>query len=213
MDLNGKNINNRVVVGLTGGIACGKSLAVNEFRKLCAHIIDADAIAREVVKKDSHTLKKIVSVFGNDILLGSGDLDRKKVRNIVFNDKKKRKMLERITHPEIIKRIRFLLNKIDSGIIVVDAPLLFEARIQHVMDLIVVVWSSQEKQVQRLMKRDDITRQDALAMIHAQMPLSEKKKKADILIHNTGSIDDITSRVKQAYNKIIVCALSLHDTE
>lgn len=197
-----KGKDNKVIIGITGGVATGKTLVSGEFRKRGASIIDADRIAREILHKGTPGFRRVVKRFGRDILLPSGVINRRKLRDIIFRNKRERKTLEHITHPEIIKRIKDAIYSIRKGTVVINAPLLFEAKIHFLMDWIIVVWSSQKMQIKRLAERDGVTRSEALKMIHAQMPLKEKKKRADFVLRNTGSIRDVKSDVRKIYKKI-----------
>lgn len=196
------NKKKKIIVGLTGGIASGKSSAVREFKRWGVRIVDADKIARDVLKKGTQVYENLVKKFGRTIVLPSGELNRRKIRGIVFNNIEQRKLLERITHPEIIGRIKTKLKAYAAGLVILDAPLLFEADISHLADIIVVVWTTKKLQLKRLRLRDNMDDAQGLAMINAQMRLSEKVSKADYVIRNNGSIDQLSAAVKKLYKTI-----------
>lgn len=177
-----------MLTGLTGGIASGKSLAAEELKRLGAYLIDADEIAREVVRPGLPAYKEIVSEFGDKILNTDKTINRKLLGQIIFADPKLRKKLEQITHPgildEIDKRIAAIKNKKPHTMIVVNAPLLIEAGLHKKMEKVIVVYADEKTQIERLMKRDGITTDEAKNRIAAQMPLREKKKYADFVIEN-----------------------------
>lgn len=193
-----------LVIGLTGGIACGKSTVVKQFRKLGAKIIDADKIAHKVIKQKS-VIRKIVKYFGKEILL-QNKINRKKLAKIIFSNRKKHHQLEKIMHPIIITKITKLLHSIATShkeqLIVLDAPLLFEAKITYLVDKIVVVWVPQKIQIQRLMKRDNLTRKEALQRLKYQLPLSIKKARADFLVDASKPLNMVQQRVSSIFAKM-----------
>jgi len=198
-----KNNKKRIfILGLTGGIASGKSTILNEFKKLGAEIIDSDKIAHEIIIKNKTCYEKIVNNFGRKILNHKNQIDRKKLGKVVFSDVKKRKLLEKIIHPIILNKIK---NKIKclykklttNSIIVIDLPLLFEAGLQKMVDKILVVWVPQKIQINRLMKRDKLSYNSALKRIKSQIPLEKKLKLADYVIDNTKKYSEIK---RQVYN-------------
>lgn len=182
-----------MVVGLTGGIAAGKSTATDYLRSLGAVIIDADKISRELVDTDSPALAEIIAVFGREILDDSGCLNRKRLAERIFNSAIERDKLNSILHPRIIreieKRVAYYRTKSDVPLIVLDAPLLLELGMQSMVDEVWVVAVSSEVQLARLMERDDINIEAARDRIACQMPLVDKIQLADRVIDNS---DDIT---------------------
>ncbi|KRQ88127.1 Dephospho-CoA kinase [Caloramator mitchellensis] len=193
------------IVGLTGGIASGKS-TVSEFLKQRGFpVLDADKIAREIVQSGSDVLKILVREFGDEILLESGELNRSKLRNIVFNDKNKLNRLNEITHPEIRKRLNEQIieyKKYGFKLIIVDAALLIEAKFYELVDIIILVYVDLNTQIERLIKRDNISKDDAFKIINSQMKLEEKIKYADYIIDNTKDFEYTKMQVNKIINSI-----------
>lgn len=190
-------------VGLTGGIATGKSLVSKFFKELGAYIIDYDQVSREIVEPDQNAWKRIVEYFGDDILKSDRSIDREKLGKIVFDDPEKRKELEAITHPEIFIEVRRRVSdikKADSdALIIQDIPLLFEAKLEKTVDKIIVVRTSAAIQKKRLMDRDGFSESDAEKRLKAQMPLDEKVKLADFVISNDGTVSETKKAVKDLF--------------
>ena len=201
--------NKSKVIGITGGIATGKSTVSNIIKSLGYELIDADIISREVVEKGKPAHKELVDCFGNGIVDEYGNINRKALGNLIFNDEEKRKKLNSITHPRIMKAIKELIdNNKDQKIIFVDIPLLIEEMdtlkdYDVRFDEIWLVYVDEESQVKRLMKRDNINRMEALKKIRAQMPIEFKKKYATVLIDNSGDIKDLENKVKSLIERII----------
>ncbi|EIW73979.1 dephospho-CoA kinase [Coniophora puteana RWD-64-598 SS2] len=194
-----------LVVGLTGGIATGKSTVSNLFKERGLSVIDADIIAREVVQPGTRGLSQIVSTFGRDILLPDGSLDRKKLGAIIFNDPFKRKQLNAIVHPAVSRAILWSVLKSwirGNRICIVDVPLLIEGGMYKWMGRVVVVYCSAELQLQRLMKRDRSSREDASSRLHSQLPISDKVAYADIVIDNSGSLADLNTQLSSCLTKL-----------
>ena len=193
-----------MVIGLTGGPATGKSLATAEFKRLGAAVVDADVISRQVTQKGSAVCAEITREFGAGILQKDGSIDRKALGRVVFSDGEKRKRLNEITHPAIIARIReeVAVFKKNSRLIVVDAPLLFEAALDKEMDKTVVVFADEEKQIKRIVNRDGLGSDEAKRIIASQMPLSEKAGKADYRIDNNGAKEKTLEAVRELYEKL-----------
>lgn len=181
-----------LTIGLTGGIATGKSTVSAMFQQLNIPVIDADIISREVVKPGRDAYQKIIQTFGQSILQDDQTINRKKLGNIIFSNDSERQKLNQIVHPAVRKE---MLNQrqdyIDSEaeIIVMDIPLLFESELTHLVNQVLVVYVSEEKQLSRLLQRDHITLTEAEKRIRSQMPISDKVKKADVIIDNNGSIE------------------------
>lgn len=178
------------VIGLTGGVATGKSSVARFFTERGVPVIDADQIARDVVLPESPAFKKIVAGFGPEVLTQDGVLDRKRLGTMVFSNTEKRRLLESILHPEIRclaeKRIAEAAAAGHIRLIYM-APLLIEAGADDRVDTIWVVTVSPEIQLERLMRRDGITREQAQSIIDSQMPLSEKKRYGSVVIDNSGT--------------------------
>lgn len=185
------------IVGLTGGIASGKSTVSNLFKSNDIPVVDADVVAREALKKGSGGWKKVVEAFGEEILLDNGEVNRPRLGQIVFADPDKRQFLNRLLAPYISSGIFWEVVKLWSKgykVIVLDVPLLFEAKIDKFTKPIIVVWVDPETQIQRLLARDNSSEEDGRNRVNAQMPLDVKRSKADIVIDNTGSLDDLNEQ-------------------
>jgi len=176
-------------VGLTGGIASGKSTVARTFAALGAQVIDADAVARELVPPGSPGLAAIVSAFGREVLRPDGALDRARLGALVFADEEKRLALEAILHPPILEEIDRRIAKLErtgpGGIVVVEAALILELGLQDRYDTIVVVWAEPGQQERRLVAREDISAEEAHRRIAAQMPLAQKRLRADFVVDNS----------------------------
>ena len=194
-----------MVAGLTGSIASGKSLVSAELKRLGARVVDADLIAREVVEPGSPALKEIEEEFGGAVIKAGGELDRAALAAIVFSDPEKLKILNRITHPRIIARQREMVEEIkkSSGdsLVIVDAAILIEAGEYKFMDAVIVVYSDEEKQVERLAGRG-LTRREALARVRAQMGLKEKLEYADYVIDNNGTMEEPLRQTRELYDRL-----------
>ncbi|MFN2747677.1 MULTISPECIES: dephospho-CoA kinase [Bacillus] len=188
-----------LVIGLTGGIASGKSTVAQMFQQAGITVVDADVIAKEAVEKGMPAYWKIVEAFGDGILLETGDIDRKKLGELVFTNEEKRVQLNEIVHPEVRKAmIKQRDDAVSAGeqFVVLDIPLLYESGLEHLTDKVIVVWVPKELQLKRLMKRNKFNEKEALSRIQAQLPLDEKKKKADAVIDNSGSLKDTEKQLQ-----------------
>jgi len=186
--------------GLTGGIASGKSAVAARLRERGVPVIDADKLAREAVLPGTDALKAIVKTFGEDVLLGDGSLDRKKLGGIVFADEAKRKALNAIVHPAV-SMLTFARSKElrDEGeaLVAYEAALIVENGVADAFRPLVVVAAPDDVQIRRMIARDGITEDEANARLRAQMPLAEKIAKADYVIENTGSLADVARRTDE----------------
>jgi dephospho-CoA kinase len=193
-------------VGLTGSIAVGKSFVTSVLRELGCHTMDADAAAREVVSRGSAGLKAVVDAFGADVLADDGSLDRKKLGSIVFGNEAKRELLNRILHPLIIDRqdqqIREWESREPQGIAVVDAALMIESGGYKRFDKLIVVHCQPEIQLERLMAREAISREEALRKISSQMPQEEKLKFADYRIDTSDGFDETRRLTETVYREL-----------
>ncbi|XP_022770947.1 dephospho-CoA kinase-like [Durio zibethinus] len=193
------------IVGLTGGIASGKSTVSSMFKYNHIPVVDADVIARDVLKKGTGGYKKVVAAFGPDILQDDGQVDRLKLGRIVFPDASKRQLLNRLLAPYITSGIFLEILKLwieGHKIIVLDIPLLFEAKMDKWTKPIVVVWVDPETQLQRLIERDNSTEEDARNRINAQMSLDLKRSQADMVLDNTGSLQDLEERFREVLSQV-----------
>lgn len=193
-------------VGLTGSIAVGKSFVSALLAELGCHVLDADATAREVVAAGSQGLAKVVEVFGEDVLLEDGTLDRAKLGAIIFADERKRELLNSILHPFIIAaqdgELRAWERKDPQGIGVVDAALMIESGGYRRFDKLIVVHCRPEVQLARLMSRNNLTREEAQLRIAAQMPQEEKMRHADFLIDNSGDLAETRRQTEEVYKAL-----------
>lgn len=180
-----------MLIGLTGGIASGKSTVSRMIKSLGLPVIDADVIAREVVEPGSECLKQIVAHFGSEVIDSNGALKRKTLGEIIFSDQKKRDVLNQIVHPAVRKRMNQQKEHyIASGFqtIVYDIPLLYESNLFHLVEKVLLVYVDEDTQLCRLMERDNINKEAALSRISSQQALIDKKARADAIIDNGGSI-------------------------
>lgn len=187
-----------MILGLTGGIATGKSTAVNFFKRMGIKIIEADLIARDVTN-DKKIIEKIIEVFGKEILK-KNKLDRQKMREIVFSDEEKLEKLNEITHPEIIKK---LLEEIEKNknekLFILDIPLLYETEFEKYTDKVLLINCIKDIELNRLMERDNISYELAINMINSQMSMKEKLKKADFIIDNNASLEEFYDKLEKFY--------------
>ena len=204
-----KGNDQRLLIGVTGGIASGKSTVSDMLVELGAPLIDFDQLARDVVKPGTPALDQIVEYFGKQVLQSDGTLDRKKLSDIVFRDMEKRKTLESFTHPAIFEAFFEQVDQITAqnpdAIIQASVPLLIELNLQFLFDKIVVVHIPPEMQIERLAARDSISTSDAANILQSQLPIDEKLAFADFVIHNDNARDETRRQVEdmwQALNRI-----------
>jgi dephospho-CoA kinase len=182
-----------MVIGLTGSIATGKSTVTRYLLSKGYPVIDSDQLARLVVAKGSPVLEEIAKTFGQDLILASGDLNRKALGAIVFSDEEARLRLNAITHPAINGEMHKQIDQYESEgkrLIFCDVPLLFEGEMEDQFDEVWLVYTSEEIQLQRLMARDDIDEDTAMAKMNAQFSIEDKREMADEVISNEGSIEE-----------------------
>jgi dephospho-CoA kinase len=193
-------------LGLTGGIASGKSSVAEMLRERGAEIIDFDLLARQVVQPGSPALGEIAAFFGSDVLRPDGSLDRKKLAAIVFADPQKREQLESFTHPRIRQKYLERVAELEKGpggrVVVAVVPLLIETGMQEMFDEIVLVHLCQQEQVNRLQARDDIGEERARQVLAAQLPSEKKKAYADHVIDNSGTPEQTASQVEALWQKL-----------
>ncbi len=196
----------RLLLGITGGIASGKSTVARMLAEKGAPIIDFDALSRVVVEPGKPAWKEIVAYFGEQVLQADRSLDRKKISEIVFRDPKKRKELEGFTHPRIYEEFSLLVKEYaqadPDAIIQAVIPLLIEAKLQHWFHRILLVYIPREKQIERLMERDKIPPGMAQSILAAQLPIEEKKVYADFIIDNSGSLEETKKQVEEVWEKL-----------
>jgi dephospho-CoA kinase len=195
-----------LIVGLTGGVASGKTAVSKVLKEEGAYIIDADQIARELVQPRKPAWKEIIRAFGHEILQEDGSIHRKKLARKVFADAKQRKLLNRILHPRIRKEMDRRAKEIGQGdpeaIVVIDAPLLVELGNHRQMDKLIVVTSTRTQQIERLKDRDGANREEALKIVSSQMPIEEKLKFADFVIRNEGSLEETKRKAREVFREL-----------
>jgi len=193
------------VFGLTGGIASGKGTVARMLRELGAPVIDADAIGHEIIAPHTPAWHDLVRTFGESVLRADGTVDRAKLGKIVFADAAARAELNAITHPRIAEEIQARLAELDRAghqIAIVEAALIGETDVTAAFHAIIVVHASPTVQIARLMARDGLSEEEARTRIEAQMPAAEKKKLADYVIDNSGTIEKTKSQVEALWRKI-----------
>ena len=193
------------VIALTGGVASGKSTVLKMFMRLGAFGIDCDVLSREALRPCTSAWWSVVKAFGKDILRRDLEIDRPKLREIVFSDEEKRRTLERIVHPEVRRMLKERLNAIktltagERGVlVVVDVPLLFELGMQSEFERVIVVYASEAVRLRRLLQRG-FSREIAMKIMRAQMPLEEKVKQADFVIYNEDSKEETEKEVRKIF--------------
>ena len=195
-----------VKVGLTGGIACGKSMVAAMLVRKGALLLDADLLAREVVAPGEPAWQEIKDWLGDTCLHEDGTLDRVRIAGLIFSSAAAREKLNNIVHPRVIALLRrrsaALEEKGTGGVQVWDVPLLFEAGLDVTVDLILVVAAGEDVQVQRLVRRDGLSMAQALRRIHAQMPLADKIRSADHVIYNSGTLKELSAQVDRFWKEI-----------
>ena len=193
-----------MIIGLTGGIASGKSTVSQMLRELGFPIVDADAIARKVVEPNKEAYEQIIAYFGNEILNDDKTLHRKKLGTIIFNDELKRKVLNDIVHPAIRKQMvteKEMYESEGHQTIIFDIPLLFEGDSKYLVDKKLLVYVDEQTQLERLLARDQTTMKDATSRIASQMPLKDKVALADAVINNNGTVEDTKAQLLDVLTK------------
>lgn len=195
-----------ILIGLTGGIASGKSTAARFFREAGAEVIDADRLARSAVEPGRPALEEIRAEFGPSVILPDGTLDRAALAAKVFGDEEARARLNRIVHPRVEEEVRREVSRIrgaDPGaVIVYDIPLLYEGGLADRFDAVVVIYVPREEQLRRLRARDGLSAEEAAARLASQMDIEEKARRADFVVENTASPEDLRRRVELLLKEI-----------
>ncbi|MCJ7790500.1 MAG: dephospho-CoA kinase [Candidatus Atribacteria bacterium] len=198
-----------LIIGLTGGIVSGKSTVARMFKDLGAKIVDADKLGHKVILPQGAAWKRIIKIFGKDILQKDQTINREKLGKIVFASQNLLKKLNKITHPEIIKLIKKEISlakdnsKEEKKILIIDAALIYETKIDRLMDKIIVVYLDKEEQLKRLIKRNNLSEKEALQKIKSQIPLKEKIEIADYVIDNSNSLDKTKEQVETIWQEIV----------
>ena len=194
-----------IKVAVTGGAGSGKTFVCNILKKMGAQVVFSDVIAKKVVSPSTLAYKNIILFFGKGILGENGFLNRQLLRRIIVNDNSARKALEKIVHPEIIKLIKLKMNCAEKDLercVFVEIPLLFELYLEDLFDLVITVSVDYELRIERLMRRDKVSRYDAESLFSLQMPEEEKIKRAKLVIKNNGSIKQLIKSVEVLYSKL-----------
>jgi dephospho-CoA kinase len=194
-------------VGLTGGIATGKSTVVRMLVKKGARVIDHDALVHALQEPGRPVWNRIVETFGREILDAAGRIDRKKLGALVFGSEERRRALEGIVHPAVLEEAQRERERIgreeERAIVLSDIPLLLEVGMQGLFDLILLIYAPPEVQIARVMKRNSMTRDEAAARLGAQMPIDEKLKRADVVICNGGTMKELQTRVDEVWEQLL----------
>jgi dephospho-CoA kinase len=195
-------------VGLTGGIATGKSTVVRMLVKRGARVIDHDGLVHTLQEPGQPVWKRIVETFGRDILDADERIDRKRLGPLVFENEQRRKVLEGIVHPAVLEEAQRQRDRIgkedEQAIVLSDIPLLLEVGMQECFDLILLVYAPPEVQIRRVMKRNNLSREEALSRLKSQMPIDEKPKFADLIIRNDGTMRELEKRADEVWQELVL---------
>ncbi|MBN4079714.1 dephospho-CoA kinase [bacterium AH-315-C08] len=199
-----------MLVGLTGGMGSGKTLAASFFKDLGAFILDADLICRKLVEPGQPAWKEIEDIFGKEIFTASGNLDRRRLADIVFDDPEKKQTLENILHPRVFEFERLEYEAIhkehSNAVVIVDAALLIESENYKKMDKVIVVNSDEKNRINRILARSELSQDEITARIKNQMPSDEKVRYADFVLENSLDKDSLRSKVKDMHAKLALLA-------
>ena len=192
-------MNETFKIGLTGGIASGKTTVCDLFKELSVEIIDADVISHELSKKGGAAFEEIIEAFEDEIIGDDGELDRKKLRSIVFNDNTKKKILERIIHPKVLLSINEKIKASQSDYLIISVPLMIETGMNAMMDRVLLIDCNVETQIERIIQRDQTSREEAIKIIESQASIESKRELSDdrIVNNNETSIEELTLKVKE----------------
>jgi dephospho-CoA kinase len=192
----------KYIIALTGGIASGKTLVANALKELGANIIDTDIISREIVEPGSSVIEQIRQAWGDDMLNPDGTLNRLKMADLIFTSETEREKLNRIMHPEIRKKMLQDIEEIKGVVAVIVIPLLFEAEVPIYYDEAWVVYCSPVMQKERLIKRNDLSPEEAQKRINSQYPIDRKVEMADVVIDNSGTEESVKISAKKEWEKL-----------
>lgn len=195
-----------IVIGLTGGIGTGKSTVSDYLKKKGCFIIDADVLSREMTQKGKPAIKEIAIAFGNQLIDEDGNLDRKALGKIVFYDKKKLDILQAIITNKVVECIEESISALKtenySGIVVIDAPLLFECGMEHMSDENWLVTANLDVRLERVKKRDGLSEEEIISRINNQMSQEDKEKKSNCVLNNSGSLGELYSQIDKNLERI-----------
>jgi len=205
-----------LIVGLTGGISSGKSTVLEIFRRLGSKTIDADRISHQLARPGTQVLGEIARKFGKEVLNRNGRLNRKRLAGVIFGDRRKRRLLNKIMHPRIIAEIESKIERFQEmekrarlrgdyrkrNILVIDIPLLFEAKLEYLVDKIVLVYVPRQVQIERLRRDSNFTFREAKARLDAQIPLYRKRKYADYIIDGNLHLDGLKKQVESVWKEL-----------
>jgi dephospho-CoA kinase len=199
-----------LLVGLTGGMGSGKTLAASFFKDLGGFILDADLICRKLVEPEQPAWSEISNTFGEEVFTTSGILDRKRLADIIFDDPEKKRILEDILHPKVFELEKMKYEAIrkehSNAVVIVDAALLIESGNYKKMDKVIVITSDEKIRIKRILARSDISKEEATARIKNQMPSEEKVRYADFVLENLLDKDNLRSKVKDIHVKLSLLA-------
>ena len=196
-------------IGLTVGIASGKSTVCQRFTELGITVIDADIIARQLVEPGQTCLEQIVTLFGPEILHANGQLDRGQLRELIFTNAQAKQQLEQILHPAIRQQLLEQSNNIDSAYCILSVPLLIESNMTTLVDRVLVIETTNEKQVQRVCTRDGVTAEQAKAIINSQCSPTQRKQVADDIIINDQATEPLIELVSELHKKYLKMAKAI----
>jgi dephospho-CoA kinase len=192
-----------LTIGVTGGIGSGKTTVCKIFEELGAKVIYADELAKNLMTNDENLKRKIIKIFGNEAYIG-GKLNRKFIADVIFTDEKKKKELESVVHPAVIKEILSEFKKLAKNksvnFVIVEAALIFESGFDNELDYVIVVDADEETKIKRVMERDRCSREEVLKRMRSQMDVRKKRELADILLQNDGDIEELRNKVKFLYS-------------
>ena len=199
-------MNDKLVIGITGGIGSGKSALTREFEKLNVIVVDADVVAREVVAVNSPVLTQVAQQFGADILLSTGELNRAKLREIVFSDEHKKQTLNGIMHPAIRNEMINQIHSAQSPYVILSAALIFENQLDNLTDKVVVVDVPETLQLERASSRDSVEQQQIQAIMASQWTRQRRNEQADYIVPNDGAIALLAEQAKNLNTKFLQLA-------
>jgi dephospho-CoA kinase len=192
----------KIIIGITGSFGSGKSTVARIFKSFGAKVIDADRIAHRAIRPQTKIYKKIINVFGKDILGKSNKIERSKLARIVFSKKELLSRLNNIIHPEVVRAIRTEIKNSKAKVIVLDAPLLIESGLKKIVDRLIVVKTTTEKQIKRIQNRTSLSKPDILRRIASQIPLAYKVRLADFVIDNNSTIEKTKREVRRIWRLV-----------